>query len=244
MIADLLGAAVLAAAPPQISLVATPARVQLEGAERATVVLSNHGRTPLVVDATRAGFTISLRGRPRVLAAPRGRTWLAFSPRRLRIAAGRSAAITVSAHAPRGSTPGDHPALLLLTTRPRHDAGLAIRMRVGVVVLLRVPGHLVHRLQPTGVVVRRQGPTRTLELELRNGGNVTEVLPPGRLTVTLWRGAKMLARFRPPPRELLPRTRAVVELRYRGRGPAVARVELRGPGPGARTLRRSYRIRL
>lgn len=245
MILGLLGAAALAAAP-QISLVASPAHVQLNGAGHQTIRLSNHGRTQLVLDATRAGFALSLRGRPRVLALPRSDRWLAFRPRRLRIAPGGSSLLTVTTHVPVGAAPGDHTALLLLSTRPRPGAGLAIRMRLGVVVVLRVPGRLVRRLLPASLVVRRNGRLRTLVLTLVNRGNVTETLTAGRLTVTLFKGRRRVLRFRPGPRELLPRTRTLFDLRYRGafRGLTTALVQLRSAAPHQAILRRSYRIRL
>lgn len=246
MIADLLGAAALAVAPPQISLVASPAHVQLDGAGRQSVRVSNHGRAPLVVDAARAGFALSLRGRPRLVTTPEAGRWLTFAPRRFRVPAGGSTSITVTTRVPRGSTPGDHTALLLLTTRPRPRGGLAVRMRLGVVVVLRVPGQIVRRLEPVRLIVHRTKGKRTLVLTLANRGNVTETLPAGRLTVTLWKGRRQLARFRPPPRELLPHARALFDLRYggRSRGPITALVQLRRIPPADPAVRRAYRLRL
>jgi len=244
VIATLLGAAALAAAP-QASLVASPARVQLDGAGRQVVTVSNHARTAIVVEAARAGFTLDLRGRPHVVAAPRGR-WLAITPHRVRIAAGRSARVTVTTRVLRGASPGDHTALLLLSTRPQPRAGLAVRLRLGVVVVLRVPGRVVRRLEPTRVTVRRAGAVRRLALTLANRGNVAETLDRGRLTVAVRRGKRVLARFRPPPRELLPHAQGLVDLpcpsRLRGRlsVDVLVRAATR-PGP---VLRRTFRIRL
>lgn len=246
MITALLGAAALAAAPPQISLVASPARVQLAGAGTQVIRLANRGRSAVVVDVARAGFALTLRGRPRVVAPPRTAGWFAFAPRRVRIAAGATSTVTVRTRVPRGAGPGDHTALLLFATQPRPRAGLAVRMRLGVVVVLRVPGRLVHRLEPTRLRVLRRRHARTLVLTLANRGNVTETLPPGRLLVTVWRGGRLLGRFHPPARVLLPRTRGLVDLRYagRGRGLVVVRVEVRAPASGERAVRRSYRVRL
>lgn len=247
MILGLLGATAIAVAPPQMSLVASPARVQVEGTGHQTIRLSNHGRSAVVVDASRAGFALSLRGgRPRVVAAPGTARWLSFAPRRLRVAPGATTSITITTRVPRGTTPGDHASVLLLSTRPRARAGLAVRLRLGVVVVLRVPGRLVRRLQPSGLVVRHKRGTRTLVLALANRGNVTETLAPGRLTITLWKGRRRIARFLPPPRELLPHTRALFDLRYRkkARGVMRALVQLRPAGVGTAILRRSYRIRL
>jgi len=236
-------AAVLATARPQVSLVASPAHVRLDGPGRETVQVANHGTAPVVVDVARAGFALDLRGRPRVVRAP-PRGWLRFAPRRLAVPAGGSASLTVAARAPRGAAPGDHTALLLLSTRPQPGLGLAVRMRLGVVVVLRVPGRILHRLALVAVRLRRVRRMRLIAVTLANRGNVTEVLPAGRLTVTLWRGRQRVARLSAAARELLPRTRGIAELQYRGRarGPVVARVEL--APEGAQVRRRSFRLRL
>ena len=243
MTAAAVTAAVLATARPQVSLIASPAHVRLDGTGRETIQVANRGSSAVTVDVTRAGFALDLRGRPRVVrAAPRG--WLQFAPRRLAIPAGGTASLTVVAHPPRGAVPGDHTALLLLSTRPQPGVGLAVRMRLGVVVVLRVPGRILHRLTLVTVRVRRAGRIRVVAVTLANRGNVTEVLPPGRLTITLWRSGQRVARLATTARELLPRTRAIADLHYRGRarGAVVARVEL--APEGAHVLRRSFRLRL
>lgn len=243
MTAAAVTAAVLAFVRPQVSLVAVPAHVQLDGAGAETVQVANRGAAPVVVDVTRAGFALDLRGRPRVIRAAPGR-WLRFTPRRLAIAPGGSASLTVSGRLRRGSSPGDHTALLLLSTRRVRGAGLAVRMRLGVVVVLRVPGRIVHRLVLTTLRVRRHRHRRMLSVGLANRGNVTELIPGGRLTVTLWRRGRRVARLVAPARELLPRTRGIAELRYLGpvRGRVVARAEL--VLEPAHVLRRSFRLRL
>ncbi len=223
------------------------------------MTVSNHARVAVVVDAGRAGFSLDLRGRPHVVAAPRSR-WLTISPSRIRIAAGRSAVVTLTARVPPGATPGDHAALLLLSTRSQPRAGLAVRMRLGVVVVLRVPGRVVRRLEPSRLSVRhvpsssspgragfRRGRgRRTLVLALANRGNVAEVLDRGRLTVDVRRGRRLLARFRPPPRELLPHTRGLVDLPCprRLRGPVTVDVVLRPGATHGSLRRRSFRVRL
>jgi hypothetical protein len=79
-------------------------------------------------------------------------------------------------------------------------------------------------------------------VSLRNAGNVAELLKPGGLTVTLWRGRRLMARIHPAAREVLPRTQAVVELRYAAaiHGPLTARIQLSTPKP----LRWAFRVRL
>ena len=243
MTAAAVTAAALAFVRPRVSLVAAPAHVQLVGAGAETVQVANRGSARVVVDITRAGFALDLRGRPRVIPAP-PRRWVRFTPRRLVIAPGGTASLTVAARVPRGASPGDHTALLLVTTRPVPGAGLAVRMRLGVVVVVRVPGRIIHRVVLTAVRVHRRGHGRVLTIALANRGNVTELLPAGRLTVTLWRRGRRVARLVAPARELLPRTRGIAELRYPGpvRGLVVARAEL--ALERAHVLRRSFRLRL
>ncbi len=223
-----------AATVAALALTATPARVQLDGAGTATVQVTNRGGRGVVLDVARAGFTLDLRGRPRIVAAaPPG--WLSFAPRRVAIPPGESAALRVAGHIPPGATPGDHAGLLLLASRPLAHGSVAVRMRLGIVVLLRVPGKVVHRLALTALRAHR----RVLTLGLANHGNVAETLFGRGVTVTLWRRGRLVARLHPLSREVLPRARAVLELRYRGHqhGPMVARAEL-----GA--LRRTFHLRL
>ena len=135
-------------ARPPLALTATPAHVSIAGSGRATVRVANPGRAPLVVDAARAGFSLDLRGRPRIV--PRqGRaaaSWLSVKPGRFLLPPGGRRALTITSRLPARIEPGDHDALVLLTTHPRRKAGVAVRLRVGVVVVVRAPGRVVRRL--------------------------------------------------------------------------------------------------
>ena len=55
-----------------------------------------------------------------------------------------------SSRLPMTVEPGDHDALVLLTTRPRRGPAVAVRMRIGVVVVVRAPGRVVRRLALRG----------------------------------------------------------------------------------------------
>jgi hypothetical protein len=235
---------------PPVSLVASPSRVTLVGRARQTIRVLNSGTEPVVIDVTRAGFTLDLRGRPRI-AAPRGgprpaAPWLRARPTRLAIAPRAAALLTVSSAPPARAEPGDHGALVLLTTRPHPRHGLAVRMRLGVVVAVRVPGRVVRRLAPLALRVRRVGAVRVLELLVANRGNVTELLDRGCVIVTLRRRGEVLGRLRLAARQLLPRTRGLVEARYAGRvhGRLVAQVDLAARKPCLRAPRRTFSIRL
>src|SRR4029077_11707662 len=122
LIALVLGAA--AASSPgaadgrRIGLSASPLPLTLRGASTAAITVRNPGRRPLLVDVSRSGFARSLHGKPRVQAAHGAAAWLWLRPKRIRLRAGAKAVLHVRAAPPRRTAPGDHPALVLLTTRP------------------------------------------------------------------------------------------------------------------------------
>jgi hypothetical protein len=233
-----------AAGRPVTVLSAAPSRVTLGAGGSQTIRLSNPGRTDVVVDVSRAGLSVDVRGRPRVVAsAVRSRSaaaWLSLRPGTLSIPAGGTASLTISAAPPASAEPGDHPALVLLTTRPAATRAVAVRLRVGVEVTVRAPGVVRHRLVLRGLRVRRHGRTRSLEVALANRGNVTEPLPRGRVRIALVRRGRVLTTLRADPRELLPGTRGVAVVRYGGRlrGRMTARVLV------GRAVVRSFRVSL
>lgn len=234
-------------ARPALALTATPAHLSIVGPGRATVRVANAGSSPLVVEARRAGFSLDLRGRPTIVAheAVRAATaWLSVQPRRFVLSAGASRVLAVSSRPPARIEPGDHDAIVLLTTRPLRRVGIALRMRIGVVVVVRAPGRIVRRLVLGGLVVRRTHGSRILELSVVNRGNVTETLARGRVRVSLLRGGHVTT-VPAEPRDLRPRTNGVVQFRYRGTlsGWTTARVQI-APVEGEPVVRRSFRVKL
>jgi hypothetical protein len=227
-------------ARPPVSLVASPAHVSLAGSARQVVTVTSTGSAPVRIEVGRAGYGLDLRGRPRVL--PPRRSWLSVRPRRLTIAPGRSASLVVASSLPRRAEPGDHSELVLLTTRPLRTAALAVRMRLGLVVVVRVPGRIVRRLAILRVELR----PRRLELLVANRGNVTETITRRCVTVTVRRRGRVLARLHPPARRLLPRTRGLLELRFRRprRGRLHVGVALSTGPPCGPPRRRDFSIRL
>ncbi len=215
------------------ALSVTPVHLRLTGASSRTITVTNAGHAVAAVEAQPGSFVLDRRGKP-TLSQERqpAAGWLRLRPRRLVLVPGGSAVVTVTAAAPAGALPGDHPALVLLTTQPPHAAGVAIRVQVGVVVFVRVAGRIVHRLELDGLRAKR----RVLEAIVVNRGNVAERL---RLRVFLSRSGRVLARLGPVARTLLPHSRGIERFRYRGplRGWVTARVE-------AGALRRTFRIRL
>jgi hypothetical protein len=201
------------AAPP-VALAVSPPRLVVAAGETRAIRVTNLGAGPATVDASSSGYAVALRGRPFV--AP-GRPPLVLRPRRLAIPPGRTVTLAVSASAA-SAEPGDRPALVLLTARGARR-GVAFDVRVGVLVLVRTPGRVVHRLVPLALRVR--GPT--LELALRNRGTVSERIA---LRVRLYRRGRLLAVARAVPRELLPASRGlcVLPLPRRLHGRVEARV--------------------
>jgi len=232
-----------AAAGRGIGLSASPLRVTLRGSSSSVITVRNPGTRTLRVAVSRAGLARSLRGRPRMRPARGAVTWIRIHPRRFRIAPNAKTALHVVAVLPRRAAPGDHPAVLLLTTRPVGLRRVQLRLRVGVIVDLRVRGRLVRRLEARSLTVRRAGPRRKLELLLVNRGNVSERLDADRLRLVLIRHGRVFAELQPRRQEILPRSRGVAEFAYDGplRGGVFARLEA---SPAVRVPRRMFHLRL
>jgi len=215
------------------ALSVSPVRLRLTGAASRAITITNAGSEAATVEAQRASYVLDRRGKP--IVARRGHraaAWLRLRPPRLLLAPGGTATVTVSAIAPAGAHPGDHPALVLLVTQPQRDAAIAVRMRIGVVVYVRVAGRIVHRLELKSLRVRR----RVLEAAVENRGNVVERT---RVRVSLSRGGRIIARLGPIGRTLLPHSRAIERFRYRGRVRGWVTAQVR-----AGALRRTFRLRL
>jgi hypothetical protein len=164
-------------------------------------------------------------------------------PKRIRLAPGGKGVLHVRVVPPAGAAPGDHPALVLLTTRPVGVRHVRVRLRIGVIVDFRVRGRIVRRLDARALTVRRRRGRRLLELRIVNRGNVTERLAGDGLRISLLRDGRRLVTLRPRSREILPHSVGIAVFAYRGRlrGTVVARVELPPPVEGPR---RSFRVRL
>ena len=217
----------LALAAATLTLSVSPAHVSFVAPAARTIDLRNTGAERLEVTAGR-----------RALDGRGAKDWLIVRPARVLLRAGGSARMTERA-AVHGATPGDHGLLLLLVGRPLNGAGVAVRLRLGVPVRVRMPGRIVHGLRIHGLAVRRHKHSRDLLVSLTNLGNVTEQLR-GQVTVTIMRSSRVLSRLRPRrPRELFPGRRALLTLRYAG--------QVRGPVTALVTVgdhQRRYRLRL
>ena len=213
----------------------SPLRLTLTGAAETTITVRNPGAHPLLVAVSRAGFSRTLHGRPRVQARQGAADWLHVRPRQLRLAPHATGTLRVVAAPPSGASPGDHPALVLLGTRQPRERRLRVLVRIGVIVVLHVPGAVVRRLEPQAITARRRGSRWLLALRLANRGNVVERVGGARTTLELSGHGGRGATLRSPRQELLPHSSGVAEFVYRGR--------LRGPVT-ARVMGRSFRLRL
>jgi hypothetical protein len=145
--------------------------------------------------------------------------------------------------APSHAAPGDHAALVLLTTRAPPGVAVPVRLRVGITVVVRVPGRIVHRLALRSLRVVAAARRPVLRVIVANRGNIVEWLRRGRIEIELLAGRRRVAELRSWAREVLPGSTAIFELPYRGsvRGRLTALVALAG---SRETLRRSFRVRL
>jgi hypothetical protein len=235
------------AARPALALTVTPAHLALAGTDRATVRIANPGAHPVVVDVARSGFSLDLHGRPHVARRHDVRAaagWLAVRPARFVLAPSGNRLLTVASRLPRRAEPGDHDALVLLATRPVRGAGVAVRVRIGIVVVVRAPGRVVRRVVVRRLRVRRLRHAGVLELVLANRGNVTESFPRGAIRVTLGPGRTRVALLG-ARRELRPHSSGLVRFRLdeRLRRIASARVTITG-APGRPAVIHTFRLRL
>ena len=117
----------------------------------------------------------------------------------------------------RGVRPGDHASALLLASGIAGPPAVRVRMRIGVVVVVRVPGRVRRSLALGRPLVVRRARARILRATVENRGNVDEWVGRGRLVVKLVRRGHVVAVLRAGGRRLLARSKGIVELRLPAR---------------------------
>jgi hypothetical protein len=232
---------------PPVALTATPAHVLLKGSARATVRVTNSGTKRVAVDAFRAGFVLDLRGRPRIVwgrSVRSSASWLTLEPAHFTVGPRSTASVVVTSRVPRGAEPGDHDALALLATRPVANGRVGVRLRLGVIVVVRAPGTIVRHLELGALHVERRG-AGGLALTVANLGNVTESLRGARAVLSKPKSGRTVATAWAGNRDLRARSRGLVVFRYRRtlHGWITARVVIPADG-SRRRLQRMYRLRL
>ena len=218
-----------------LALAVSPARVALVAPASRTIQLRNLGAEAVDVAVVRKAVD---RRQP-------AKKWLSVRPARVVLRSGSTAVLTLRVRRHAKAGPGDHQLRVLFVARPLARSRVAIRLRLGVGMRIRVPGRIVRRLEVHGLRLRRQGRARLLLVSLANLGNVTEQLR-AHVSITLLRNGRMVSRLRSREhRELFPGARGVVRLRYAGgaRGRVIAVVRVR-PGGRLRPVERRYRLRL
>jgi hypothetical protein len=222
------------AAPPAVALSVAPAHVALDAGGTTTVRVRSLGRPGLLLRASVAGLALDGRGRPVVVARRGASPWVAVRPRT--VATGRlGASFVVAARRRAHARPGDHSVIVLLTAFAPGRKGIAVGIRLGVVVTVRVPGRRLRRL----AVLAAHARARLLSVTVANRGDVIESIGSASLRVALLRRGRTVARFRATRRQLLPHTRAVLRFRLRTsvRGAVVARITVTQPS-GATSAQR------
>jgi hypothetical protein len=230
--------------PARLALSVSPAHLSLAAGGKASLHVGGISAGRLVLRARVVGLALDPRGRPRIAGRRDAAAWLTVRPRTA--VAGRTGAnFVVASRRVSGAHPGDHAAIVLLVATEPGGKGIAVAMRVGLVVTVRVSGRSIRRVE---VVTARARPTpgigRLIAVTIANRGDRIELIGGRRLAVTLLRRGHAVGRCQGARRALLPRTRAVVTVRCRAavRGPFVARVAI--VRPDGRTAARSFRLRM
>jgi hypothetical protein len=227
-----------------LAVSAWPARLVVSAPGRATVRVANPSEEAVRLVARAAGYALDARGRPRIKSVPT--RWFAVRPSRLVVGPHGFAQLRLTVSRPPGAGSGDHAELLLLSTEPRPGRRVSARLRLGVVVVVRVPGRLVHRLGVARLRVRRGGAGAKLEVTVANRGNVDEWLQRGRVSVMLVRRGRRIVSVPVEARRLLARSSGVFDARFRRRvrGQITAVVVVRHPRKGVTLARWRYRVSL
>jgi len=215
-------------APAPLALSVSPAHLALTAGGRATIHVRAVSGGRLLLRTSIAGLTLDGRGRPQITARRDAAAWLTLHPRS--ILAGRDgASFVVTSRRPPGARAGDHTAIVLLTATAPGAKGIAVAMRVGLVVTVRVGGRSIRRVEVVEVRSRAApGGRRVIAVTVANLGERIESIGGARLGITLVRRGRIIGRFRFARRQLLPHSRAVVAhgIRSMVRGPVIARVSV------------------
>ena len=231
-------------APAPVALSVSPSHLALSPGGQATIHVRAVSDRRLLLRASIAGLALDGRGRPQIGGSRDAAAWLTLQPRSTY--AGRDgASFVVTSRRAAGARPGDHTAIVLLTATAPAAKGIAVAMRIGLVVTVRVGGRSIRRVE---IVAARTGAApgggSLVAVTVANQGERIESIGGEHLAVTLVRRGRIIGRFRVAQRELLPHTRAVVAFRTGPvvRGPVVARVAI--VRPDGRITTRAFRLRL
>lgn len=216
--AALAAAAVAGAAGPALTISASPFSLKLQGAATSSIHVVNPGSHPVSVQVSTGDLAVSQTGKisvdPKKRPALSARSWLAVSPGRLTLPAGGVADVSVVTHPPTNAAPGDHYALVLLTTVPPNGVQVGVRTRIGVSVIDTVAGAVAMTPKVAHAAAVKIGKRHLLQLRIVNRSAFVQRLTRGMVTLDIRRGAKRLAHLVAPARVLLPHSTALVSVPY------------------------------
>lgn len=220
-------AAVLAAAGsagaggPALAISASPFSLHLAGSGEGSIHVTNPGTHAVSVVVSTGDLAVSTAGAvsvdPKHKPQRSARSWLSVTPARIQLAPGASAEVTVVAHPPGGATPGDHYALVLLTSVPPNGVQVGVSTRIGVSVVDTVAGGKAPPPSIRAPKVLAHGKKRMLRLQIANRGDVLQRFARGQIAVEVEQGTRTVARLVGPGRVLLPHSTGVIMLTYPAR---------------------------
>jgi P pilus assembly chaperone PapD len=214
----LLVAATAGAGGPALAISASPFSLHLQGAATGAIHVTNPGSQTVAVVVSTGDLAVSAAGAvsvdPKRKPQRSARSWLSVAPGRLELAPGSSADVTVVAHPPGGAAPGDHYALVLLTSVPPHGVQVGVSTRIGVSVVDTVAGGNSAPPSIHAPKVIAKGKKRMLRLQIANRGDVLQRFARGQISVEVKRGARRVARLVGPGRVLLPHSTGLITLPY------------------------------
>lgn len=228
-----------------VSVSVSPTSLVLVAGDAGQLTLTNPGDAPATYDLRTGNYDIRPDGTV-VVDPPRppsrsARDWLTVTPATVRVDAGRSVVLRVASRRVRAATPGDHHALVLITSRVARRGGgqVGVRAQVGIGVIVRVPGGYHRRVAVSSPYAVATGRTRWVSVRISNLGNINERFNAGQIRLELLRGGRVVGRGVASQRSILPGEAGVIAIPYRGRlrGTLTARITVRlarpsviGPG--------------
>jgi P pilus assembly chaperone PapD len=206
------------AAGPPLAISASPFSLKLQGAATGSIHVVNPGSKAVTVDVSTGDLAVAQTGKvtvdPKEKPPLSARAWLTVAPGKLTLAPGAGADVTVNVHPPRDATPGDHYALVLLTTVPPNNVQIGVRTQIGVSVVDTIAGAVPKPVRIEAASVVTVGKKHALQLRVVNPSAFLEHLVRGAVTADIRRGARRVAHLVAAPRVLLPRSTAQIELPY------------------------------
>lgn len=206
---------------PALAISASPFSLHLDGAGAGSINVTNPGTRGVSVVVSTGDLAVSTAGAvsvdPKHKPHRSARSWLSVTPGKIELAPGASAVVTVAAHPPRGAAPGDHYALVLLTSVPPNGVQVGVSTRIGVSVVDTVAGGKAPPPTIRTPKVVTHGKKRMLRVQIANRGDVLERFARGKISVDVEQGSRRVARLVGPGRVLLPHSTGVITLPYPAR---------------------------